>query len=530
MTENRYDVVIVGAGFAGMYMLHKARKMGLSARVLEAGTGVGGTWYWNRYPGARVDIESMQYSYQFDDDLAQEWEWSEKYSPQPQLLKYAEHVAERFDLLKDIQFNTRVASATYDETAAEWTLAGEDGSEKIGRFYVMATGCLSVPNRPQVDGMDDFEGPIYQTGRWPHEGVDFTGKRVGMIGTGSSAIQSIPVIAAEAAELTVFQRTPNYTIPAHNAPMDPDYAKAIKGRYREFRAEASTTGSGIHAVYHTDSVLDAPQEERERRYWERWNLGGLGFMGSFGDQMLTQEGNDYAANFVRERIREQVKDPETADKLSPKNLIGAKRLCVDTNYWPTYNQPHVSLVDIREEPLERIEGSTLYAGGKGYEIDALVLATGFDAMTGALMAVDIQGVGGARLRERWEEGPSSYLGLAMADFPNLFTVTGPGSPSVFTNMLPTIEQHVNWIADCIGYMEARNYRQITAEPDAEKAWWDHVQDVGDVGLKGSVDSWYVGANIEGKPRQMMPYLGGYPQYCQKCDEIAAEDYRGFKFG
>ena len=530
MASNRFDIVIVGAGFAGMYMLHKARKLGLSARVLEAGTGVGGTWYWNRYPGARVDIESMQYSYQFDDDLAQEWEWSEKYSPQPQLLEYANHVAERFDLFKDIQFNTRVASAKYDETAAEWTLTAEDGSETIGRFYVMATGCLSVPNRPHIDGLDDFDGPVYQTGRWPHEEVDFTGKRVAVIGTGSSAIQSIPVIAAQAAELTVFQRTPNYTIPAHNAPMDKDYAASVKARYREFRAEASKTGSGIHAVYHMDSVLDATQEERERRYWERWNQGGLGFMGAFGDQMLTQEGNDYAANFVKDRIREQVEDPETAEKLCPKNLIGAKRLCVDTNYWKTYNLPHVSLVDIKAEPLERIEGATLYAGGKGYELDALVLATGFDAMTGALLAVDIQGTGGARLQERWAEGPSSYLGYSITDFPNLFVVTGPGSPSVFTNMLPHIEQQINWISDCIGYMQERNYRQIAVEPQAEIDWWDHVQEVGAVGLKATVDSWYIGANIEGKARGMMPYLGGYPQYCEKCDDIAANGYEGYAFG
>ena len=528
MSNTPYDIVIVGAGFAGMYLLHRARGLGLTARVLEAGTDVGGTWYWNRYPGARVDIESMQYSYQFDEDLQQEWEWTEKYSPQPELLKYARHVAERHDLRRDIQFNTRVAAARYDEGQAVWTLEAEDGSTVQGRFYVMATGCLSVPNDPNLPGKDTFAGPTYVTGRWPHEGVDFTGKRVAVIGTGSSAIQSIPVIAEQAAQVTVFQRTANYSIPAHNAPLDKDYEAKIKARYKDFRAEAKKTGPGFHSVFETDSVLDATPEERERRYWERWQQGGLGFLGCFADHMMTQEGNDLAAKFVHDRIREIVKDPETAEILCPKNLIGAKRFCVDTNYYATFNRPNVALVDIRANPIERISANAVHAGGEAYEADILVMATGFDAMTGALTAVDIRGVGGASLRERWAEGPSSYLGLAMADFPNLFTVTGPGSPSVFTNMLPSIEQHVDWIADCIEYMEARNYRRIEADADAEEQWWDHVQEVGAVGLKATVDSWYIGANIEGKARGMMPYLGGFPQYCEKCDEVAAEGYAGFK--
>ena len=528
MPTPTYDLVIVGAGFAGMYMLHRARKMGLSAIVLEAGDDVGGTWYWNRYPGARVDIESMQYSYQFDEELQQEWQWTEKYSPQPELLKYARHVADRFDLRKDIRFETRVAAARYAEAEALWTVEAEDGFTARGRFYVMATGCLSVPNDPDLPGKADFAGPTYVTGRWPKEGVDFTGKRVAVIGTGSSAIQSIPVIAEQAAQVTVFQRTANYSIPAHNAPLDKEYEARIKARYPEFRAEAKKTGPGFNAVFETDSVLDASQEERERRYWQRWNQGGLGFLGCFADHMMTQEGNDLAANFVRDRIREIVKDPETAEKLCPKNLIGAKRFCVDTNYYATYNRPNVELVDIRANPIERITADAVQIAGKTYAADILVMATGFDAMTGALLAVDIQGVGGARLQERWADGPSSYLGLAIADFPNLFTVTGPGSPSVFTNMLPSIEQHVNWIADCIAFMEARNYRRIEADADAEEQWWDHVQEVGAVGLKATVDSWYIGANIEGKARGMMPYLGGFPQYCQKCEQVAAEGYAGFR--
>ena len=411
MTSKRFDIVIVGAGFAGLYMLHRARKLGLSALVLEAGSGVGGTWYWNRYPGARCDIESLQYSYQFDEELAQQWDWSEKYAPQSEILKYAEHVADRHDLRKDIQFDTRIASARYDQASAQWTLTAHDGTQIIGRFYVMATGCLSVPNQPEITGMNDFTGRTYQTGRWPHEGVDLSGQRVALIGTGSSAIQSIPLIAEQAAALTVFQRTPNYAIPARNQAMEPAYADAIKARYKEFREEASKTGPSIHAVFNPDSVLDASDEERERRYWDRWKQGGLTFMGAFGDHMLTQQGNDYAAQFVRDRIRDIVSDAVTADKLCPTNLIGAKRLCVDTNYYATYNRSNVSLIDIHEEPLERIEGNVLYAGGKAYEIDALVLATGFDAMTGALLAVDIQGLDGV--------SPAGALGARAVELPGL---------------------------------------------------------------------------------------------------------------
>jgi len=527
--ENRTEVAIIGAGFAGMYLLHRLRGMGVAAKVLEAGSGVGGTWYWNRYPGARCDIESIQYSYQFDDDLQQEWEWTERYATQPEILKYAEHVADRYDLRRDIQFNTRVRAATYDESASEWTLEAEDGATLTAHIYVMATGCLSVPNKPDFKGLSEFSGPIYHTGEWPHEPVDFTGQRVAVIGTGSSAIQSIPRIAKQAKHLTVFQRTANYSIPARNAPLDPDHVKAIKARYKDFRAEASKTPPGIHAVFNPGSVLDASPEEQEAAYEERWQKGGLIFMGAFGDAMLSHEANAVPAEFVCRKIRAIVDDPETAEKLCPKNIIGAKRLCVDTEYYPTFNRDNVDLIDIKEQPLREITANSVVVEGAEIEIDALVIATGFDAMTGAIKNVDIQGRGGARLRERWADGPSSYLGLAMADFPNLFTVTGPGSPSVFTNMLPTIEQHVEWIADCIGYMNARNYRCIEATKEAEKEWWEHCQDVASVGIKGTTDSWYIGANIEGKPRVFMPYLGGYPQYCEHCKEVVAEGYKGFAF-
>jgi cation diffusion facilitator CzcD-associated flavoprotein CzcO len=521
------DVVIVGAGFAGMYMLHRLRNLDLSAQVLEAGSGVGGTWYWNRYPGARCDIESMQYSYQFDDDLQQEWEWSERYSPQAELLAYAEHVADRFGLYRDIRFNTRVKAARYDESLSRWTLQAEDGSEIIARHCVMATGCLSVPNWPKIEGLQNFAGPIHHTALWPHHGVSFTGKRVAVIGTGSSAIQSIPLIAQEAEHLYVFQRTPNYSIPAHNAPLHPERVKTIKSEYPAMRARAKTTHPGIDGSFNKGSASEATPEERRAEYQRRWREGGLTFMGAYGDLILHKEANDTAADFVRERIREIVESPQTADALCPKNIIGGKRLCVDSNYYATYNRDNVSLIDVAERPIEEITQTAVRADGREFTIDMLVVATGFDAMTGALMNVDIRGRGGIRLQEKWADGPSSYLGLAMAGFPNLFSVTGPGSPSVFTNMLPTIEQHVEWISDCLGYMKAREYTLIEAENTAEKAWWEHVQEVAGKGLKASTDSWYLGANVSGKPRVFMPYYGGFPEYCRICEQVVAGGYQGF---
>jgi len=503
--------------------------MGLSARVLEAGHDVGGTWYWNRYPGARCDIESMQYSYQFDDDLQQQWEWSERFAPQPEILKYAGHVADRYDLRRDIQFNTRVLSANYDAESAQWHLDSMGGRRTSARFCIMATGCLSVPNWPGIKGLESFAGPTYHTALWPHEEVDFSGQRVAVIGTGSSAIQCIPLIAEQAEHLYVFQRTPNYSIPARNAPLKPELVKDVKARYAQFRAEAKKTPPGIHAVFNPGSVLDATPEARQAEFEARWKLGGLTFMGGYGDLMLTRQGNDVAANFVRDRIRGIVKDPAVAELLCPKNIIGGKRLCVDTDYYATYNRDNVTLTDVKEQPIEAITAKAVRAHGRDFEVDALVIATGFDAMTGALRNIDIRGLQGTSLRERWNDGPSSYLGLAMADFPNLFTITGPGSPSVFTNMLPTIEQHVEWVTDCIGYMQTRNYTSIEAQGAAERDWWNHVQDVAKVGLKSTTDSWYIGANVADKPRVFMPYLGGFPEYCRKCEQVVADGYAGFSF-
>jgi len=522
-----FDAVIVGAGFAGMYMLHRLRGMGLSVRLFEAGGGVGDTWYWNRYPGARCDVESMQYSYQFSDELQQEWVWSERYAPQPEILRYANHVADRFDLRRDIQFDTRVYSAIFDEANDRWVLEVGDGERVTATYCVMATGCLSSANTPRFAGVESFQGETYHTGHWPHEGADFSGKRVGVIGTGSSAIQSIPIIARQAAHVYVFQRTPNYTIPAHNVPLDPAYQAAVKADYAGIRARAKQTFPGLDFKFNTESALASSEEERQREFEARWAYGGIPFMGAFGDLLYDQAANDLAAEFVRGKIREIVHDPEVAEILSPRNVIGCKRLCVDTGYWATYNRPNVTLIDVSDKPIKAITPTGIRARGRQYAVDAIVFATGFDAMTGALLRIDIHGTGGQTLKEKWREGPKTYLGLGIAGFPNLFTITGPGSPSVLTNMLPSIEQHVEWVADCIGYLRDSGLSRIEARAEAEESWVAHVREVAGGSLRSTCSSWYIGANVPGKPRIFMPYIGGFPAYVQKCNAVAAKGYEGF---
>ena len=527
-----FDAVIIGAGFGGMYMLHRLRQKGFTARVIEAGKGVGGTWYWNRYPGARCDVESVQYSYQFSSELEQEWEWTERYATQPEILRYANHVADRFDLRRDIQFETRITAAIFDEAASVWRVetenVGSKGGDKIAaRFVITAMGCLSSPNTPKIPGLEDFKGPTYHTGNWPHDGVDFTGKTVGVIGTGSSAIQSIPIMARQAKHLTVFQRTANYTIPAHNKPLDPAYVAKVKAHYPEMRKRAKTKPAGIDFVINMASAIETPEAERRRLFEERWAYGGLGFMASFSDLLLNDESNKTAADFVRAKIREVVKDPKTAEILTPKNIIGCKRLCVDDGYWDTFNRPNVTLVDISEAPIERITARGLRTNGQDYSFDCLVLATGFDAMTGALLKVDIRGRGGVALKDKWSEGPKSYLGLTIVGFPNLFTITGPGSPSVLTNMLPSIEQHVDFIADCLEALRAKGMNVIEPVEQAQEAWVGQVGDFANITLRSTCSSWYVGANIPGKPRVFMPYIGGLPAYIAACEAVVKNDYEGF---
>jgi cyclohexanone monooxygenase len=524
-----YDVVVVGAGFAGMYMLHRLRKQGLSVRVYEQGGDVGGTWYWNRYPGARCDVESMQYSYSFSDKLQQEWDWSERYAPQPEILRYANHVADRFDLRPDIQLNTRVDGAVFDENANTWSVATSDGKTVKARYVVLATGCLSNARVPDIKGLADFTGKVYHTGHWPHEPVDFSGLRVGVIGTGSSGIQSVPVIAEQARHLTVFQRTANFSIPARNAALTAEEREAFRVNYPEIRRFArEETRNGIFTELPDRGALDDGDNERRARYESRWQHGGLTFMAVYNNLALDKAANDTAASFVREKIAEIVKDPQTAKLLQPNNHpIGSKRICIDTEYFAAFNRPNVTLVDIRSNPIEEITANAVRTGGQDYQVDALVLATGFDAMTGSVAKIDIRGRHGQTLNQKWAEGPKTYLGLTSAGFPNLFIITGPGSPSVLSNMMVSIEQHVDWITDAIAWMRNRGLATMEADKDAEEQWVAHVNEVAHTTLYPQANSWYMGANIPGKPQIFMPYIGGVGVYRQICNEVAAKGYEGF---
>jgi cyclohexanone monooxygenase len=524
-----YDVIVVGAGFAGMYMLHRLRGLGLSVRVYEQGGDVGGTWYWNRYPGARCDVESMQYSYSFSDDLQQQWDWSERYAPQPEILRYANHVADRFDLRRDIQLDTRVESMTFDESANRWSVITSGGNSTDAKYVVLATGCLSNARTPDFKGLADFKGNVYHTGHWPHEPVDLTGQRVGVIGTGSSAIQSVPLIAGQASHLTVFQRTANFSIPARNEALTPQERQRWRSDYSELRRRArEEMRNGIVTDLPDRGALDDGDNVRRAKYESRWNRGGLTFMSSYNNLALDQAANDTAASFVRDKIAQIVKDPAVAKLLQPNNHpIGSKRICVDTDYFATFNRPNVTLVDIRSNPIERILPHGLRAGVMDYDLDAIVLATGFDAMTGSVAKIDISGRDGQTLNRKWAGGPRTYLGLMSAGFPNLFIITGPGSPSVLSNMMVSIEQHVDWITDCIGNMRDRQLDCMEASKDAEDSWVAHVNEVAHGTLYPQANSWYMGANIPGKPQIFMPYIGGVGAYRQICNDVAAKGYEGF---
>jgi cation diffusion facilitator CzcD-associated flavoprotein CzcO len=530
----KYDVVIVGAGFAGLCMLHRVREMGLTARVCEAGSGVGGTWYWNRYPGARVDIESLEYSYSFSEALQQEWKWSERYAPQAELLRYANHVCDRFDLRGDIDFNTRVNAAVFDETANRWNIDTSRGERLAARFCIMASGFLSAPKKLEYDGVESFTGKVYYTSQWPHEDVDFTGKRVGVIGTGSSAIQSIPVIARQAEHLYVFQRTANFSIPANNCPLDPEYERSIKENYAEVRRMQRESFGGYVSVNfkatppNTQLALEVTPEEREAEYESRWKSGGLCYYTAYADLLTSKEANDTAAEFVRAKIRAKVNDPAVAELLTPKGFpFGTKRICADTGYYETYNRDNVTLVDLNAAPIEAITPKGMQVGGKEYELDAIIAATGFDAVTGALSRIDIRGKGGISLNKKWEQGPRTHLGLMTAGFPNLFTMAGPGSTSSLTNSITATEQHTDWIADCVAYLSKHGHTSIEPTVEAEDSWVKLVNDVAEQTLFPLANSWYMGANVPGKPRVSLSYLGGFNDYSNKCRDIAASGYPGF---
>jgi cation diffusion facilitator CzcD-associated flavoprotein CzcO len=523
------DVVIVGAGFAGLYMLHRLRGLGFSARVFEAATGVGGTWYWNRYPGARCDVESLEYSYTFSEELDREWRWTERYASQPEILRYLNHVADRFDLRRDIQFETTVTAAVFAEAQNVWNVETSRGERVQAKFCIMATGCLSSAKKPDFKGLEDFAGKWYQTSHWPHEGVDFSGQRVAVIGTGSSAIQAIPIIAEQAAHLFVFQRTPNYSVPARNGPITPEVMDDWNLNRARYRQRARASAFPILSIDMADrSALATLPEERERAYEERWQRGGVCLAGAFSDLIVNQEANDTAAEFVRAKIRETARDPAVAEKLAPKDYpFGTKRLCVDTGYYATFNRENVSLIDLRCTPIEAVTPQGLRTSDASFELDSIVFATGFDAMTGALTKIDIRGNGGIALKEKWSSGPRTFLGIMTAGFPNLFTITGPGSPSVLSNMVVAIEQHADWIASCLTYLRERQLVKIEATEQAENEWVAHVNEVANATLYPRANSWYVGANVPGKPRVFMPYIGGFGSYSEKCDEVAEKGYAGF---
>lgn len=524
---NDVDVIIVGAGFGGLYALHKMRQCGFTAHVYEAGDDVGGTWYWNRYPGCRCDIESIHYSYQFDNALQQEWVWTERYATQPEILKYIQHVAERFDLRKDITFNTRVTNATWQEDDARWLVETETGERVRAKFCIMATGPLSVPNMPSFEGLESFTGDTYHTGLWPHEGVDFTGKRVAVIGTGSSSIQSIPHIAAQADHLTVFQRTANYAIPAANRPLAPGELEAVKADYQALRARGKNYPTTIPVDPAGPSALAVSDEERERTYEEWWQDKGLMFQAAFSDLLFNDDANDTVSDFIRGKIRSIVDDPAVAAILTPKNPFGCKRMCVDTDYYKTFNRNNVTLVDVSDTPIDRVVPNGVLVGDITHEANAVIFATGYDAMTGAMAKMHICGRDGLVLRDKWGEGPSSYLGIAVQGFPNLFTINGPGSPSALVNMVTGIEHHVDWIADCITHLKDTGSSAIEVEKRAEEAWVKHNREVGNASLRSACDSWYMGANVPGKPRVFMPYLGGFPAYAEKCETVVRNGYDGF---
>ena len=524
------DVVVVGAGFSGLYLLYRLRKAGFSTRVFERGGDVGGTWYWNRYPGARCDVESLQYSYSFDEQLQQDWHWPEKFSAQPDILAYANHVADRFNLKKDIEFNIEVKASWFDENLKTWKITTNTGEEINAQYFIMATGCISTTQIPNIKGLSDYVGNTFHTGDWPHEEVDFSGQSIAVIGTGSSGIQSIPVLAKQAKKLTVFQRTPNYSIPSQNEPMTKKYERSWKDVYSERRKEMRYSAHGSLKDLNDVPALSVDKDQRQELYTKRWAIGGTGFLGSFNDLLTNADANYTAAEYVRQQIKRVVKDKETAEILCPRSYpIGTKRICIDTGYFETYNRENVKLVDISKKPIQRLVTDGIIVDDQLYPFDSIIFATGFDAMTGSIFNVDIKGRDGLALKEKWNAGPKTYLGLMSASFPNLFMITGPGSPSVKSNMIMSIEQHVDLVIETLLSMRRKGLSVVEPELEAENKWVDHVQEVANKTLFPQANSWYMGANIPGKPRLFMPYIGGVGAYREICEEIVANNYRGFKF-
>ena len=524
------DVVVVGAGFSGLYALYRLRGLNLKVICFEAGDGVGGTWYWNRYPGARVDIESMQYSYSFDDDLQQEWHWPEYFSPQADLEGYANHVTDRFGLRELIRFDARVNRLRWDEQDSRWHVSTERGDQVVARYVIAASGALDATNIPDFPGLDTFRGEWHHTSQWPKEGVDFAGKRVGLIGTGSTGLQATTEIGKTAGQLYVFQRTPAYSLPANNRPLPADYENEWKANYVERRAVMhGNFALGFLPAAQYGSVFDYTPEERTRILEQAWaQRNGLLFLRTFTDTMLSLEANEVVAEFIRGKIREIVKDPETAELLSPRTYpVGTKRICMDTGYFETFNQPNVTLIDVKTNPITEITPTGLRTTAGEYEFDILILATGFDAVTGSLTRMNITGVGGVDLREKWQERPTNFLGYLVAGFPNLFMIHGPGSPGVLAQMITGGEKQVNWVTEVIEDLDRDGYASIDTTSEAEQAWGAEMAEMASKTLYQHANSWYVGANIPGKPRYFMIYIGGFDQYQKRCDEQVSKGYEGF---
>ena len=523
-----FDVVIIGAGFAGLRALHSFRAMGLSVVVLEAADGIGGVWHFNQYPGARCDVESFDYSYRFSPELEQEWRWSERYATQPEILRYINHVAERFDLRRNIELNTQVVRSTFDEQAHRWLIVADDGREWSAGRLVMAVGQLSTPKDTRYPGQEHFGGQIIYSARWPTGPVDFTGKRVAIIGTGSSGVQMTPVIAAQAAQLTVFQRTPNFSIPAANAPVSEEEDRAVKASYRERREAARNSPSGLGFTPDNRSAIDVPADEREAAFETAWHRLGFGFALTFKDILLNQQSNDTASEFVRRKIREQIDDPVLREKLTPRGFpFGTRRPSVDSGYFATFNRANVALVDLSETPIQEFTQKGIRTTEAELSFDIIIYATGFDAFTGSLLKPDIVGRGGSSLREKWAAGPRSFLGIAVNGFPNMFIIVGPGSPSLLSNVLLSSEEQIDWLCELFEYCRTNDIIEVEASLAAEQDWVEHVNARARETLYLKTPSYYLGAEMPGKPRVFMPYSGGVRGYRRILEKTAASAYGGF---
>ncbi len=527
-----YDVIIIGAGMSGMYQLHRLRSLGFTVRVFEAGGGVGGTWYWNRYPGARFDSESWSYGYSFDPELLQQWEWSEHFAPQPETLRYLEHVADKLDLRRDISFNCRVRSARFDEGAGVWRIEWANGGRAQATWLITAVGPLSAPTMPTIPGVADFRGEAYHTGTWPHHPVSFAGKRVGVIGTGATGVQTIQEVAKTAATLTVFQRSPNWCAPLHNAPITAEEQQRIKASYDEiFERCRESHGCFIHKA-DPRKAMEVTEAEREAFYEKLYAEPGFGiWIGNFRDVLSDRAANDTLTDFIARKIRARVNDPALAEKLIPRNHgFGTRRVPLETRYYEVYNQPNVRLVDLREDPIERIDATGIRTRAGHHDLDMIIYATGFDAVTGAFDRIDIRGRGGLSLRKKWAGGPRTYLGLQVEGFPNLFTLVGPHNSATFCNIPRCIEQNVDFVTAMLAELRDRGVRRAEPTPQAEAEWTAHVNETGEKLLFTQVDSWFMGinSNVPGKQtRTFLLYAGGAPAYREKCDEVAANGYRGF---